>query len=111
MKNLKVRLIHQHIKELNEACLSHKVDKLYVFGSILTEKFNEASDMDFVVSISSDDPIEYAENYFELKFELERIFGRKIDLLEQKAIKNRVFENLLNEQKMLVYARGSQSMA
>ncbi|MBL7782900.1 MAG: nucleotidyltransferase domain-containing protein [Saprospiraceae bacterium] len=106
-----MNLINQHIKELNAACSSYNVDKLYVFGSILSEKFNEASDMDFVVSILSEDPIEYAENYFELKFQLEKIFNRKIDLLEQKAIRNSVFENLLNQQKTLVYARGNQRMA
>ncbi len=49
--------------------------------------------------------------YFELKFELERIFKRKIDLLEQKALRNKTFENLVNKQKLLVYARRNQSVA
>lgn len=87
------------------------VDELYAFGSILTEKFNSQSDIDFIVSIQSEDPIEYAENYFDLKFELENIFKRKIDLLEQKAIRNKTFENLINQKKMLVYARRNQGMA
>lgn len=87
------------------------VDELYAFGSILTEKFNAQSDIDFIVSIQSEDPIEYAENYFDLKFELENIFKRKIDLLEQKAIRNNTFENLVNQKKMLVYARRNQSVA
>ena len=32
---------------------------------------------------------DYADNYFDLKFSLEDIFGREVDLLEDKAIRNR----------------------
>lgn len=87
------------------------VNELYAFGSILTEKFNSQSDIDFIVSIQSNDPIEYAENYFVLKFELENIFKRKIDLLEQKAIRNKTFENLVNQKKVLIYAIRNPGMA
>lgn len=106
-----MELINKHREALNEACVAFNVDELYAFGSVLTDKFTNQSDIDFVVSILSDDPIEYAENYFELKFALEKIFDRKIDLLEQKAIRNKVFGDLLNQHKMLVYARGNQGMA
>ncbi len=106
-----MKQINKYRKELEKACLTFNVDELYAFGSILTDKFNSDSDIDFIVSILSNDPIEYAENYFELKFELERIFQRKIDLLEQKAIRNKTFENLVNQQKRLVYARRNQGMA
>lgn len=100
-----MNLIDQHKAELDEACMNYKVEELYVFGSILTEAFDLDSDIDFVVSIDSDDPLEYGENYFELKFELERIFQRKIDLLEQKALSNKLFMNLIDQKKRLVYAR------
>lgn len=106
-----MELINKHQKELNQACASLKVDKLFAFGSILTEDFGPNSDIDFIVTIASDDPIEYAENYFELKFKLEKIFNRTIDLLEEKAIRNKTFENLINQKKVLVYAKRSQSMA
>jgi len=106
-----MELIHQYQEQLEKACLTFKVDELYVFGSILTDHFRPNSDIDLIVSILSEDPIEYAENYFNLKFELERIFNRPIDLLEKKAIKNKMFENLINQQKKLVYARKHQSVA
>lgn len=110
-KSVGMELIKKYQKELNKACSTFMVDELYAFGSILTDKFNAQSDIDFIVSIQSEDPIEYAENYFDLKFELENIFKRKIDLLEQKAIRNKTFENLVNQKKMLVYARRSQGVA
>ncbi len=104
-------LILQHQKELTQACTLYKVNELYAFGSILTDKFAPESDIDFIVSILSEDPIEYAENYFELKFELETIFKRKIDLLEQKAIRNKALESIINQHKRLVYARRNQGLA
>jgi predicted nucleotidyltransferase len=106
-----MELINQHIKALEKACSTFKVDELYAFGSIVTENFTPESDMDFIVSITSNDPLEYAENYFALKFEMERIFNRKIDLLEQKAIRNKAFENIIYKQRRLVYARRSQGVA
>ncbi len=106
-----MELINKHKIELEKACLKFNINELYVFGSILTEKFNDKSDIDFIVSISSSDPIEYAENYFEFKFELERIFQKKIDLLEQKAIKNKTFEKIVNQQKVLLYARRNKGLA
>lgn len=102
-KTIKMELLDKYRKELDKACSAFKVDELYAFGSVLTDKFNSDSDIDFIVSIVANDPIEYAENYFELKFELERIFKRKVDLLEQKAIRNKTFENLVNKKKILVY--------
>ena len=98
-------LLNKHKYELENACSRFSINELYVFGSILTDKFNDNSDIDFIVSISSNNPLDYAENYFEFKFELERIFHRKIDLLEQKAIHNKTFENIINKQKVLLYAR------
>ncbi len=106
-----MELIEKYQNELNKACSTFKVDELYVFGSILTEAFNAQSDIDFIVSIQSEDPIEYAENYFDLKFELEKIFKRKVDLLEQKAIRNKTLEQMLNQNKRLVYVCRNQGVA
>ncbi|WP_425420204.1 nucleotidyltransferase family protein [Phaeodactylibacter xiamenensis] len=106
-----IELIRKQSEVLEEVCSLFEVDELSVFGSILTSKFNPESDIDFVVSISSTDPIEYAENYFNLKFELEKIFERKIDLLEERSIRNKVFKDLVNKQKAIVYARGNKGMA
>lgn len=106
-----IELIRQQSAVLKKLCSSFEVDELSVFGSVLTSKFNPESDIDFIVSISSTDPIEYAENYFNLKFELEKVFNRKIDLLEERSIRNKTFKDLVNKQKAIVYARGNKGMA
>ncbi len=87
-------------------CIQNKVKALYVFGSVLTERFNEKSDIDLIVDIDSDDPFEYADNYFNLKFALEDLIKRPIDLLENKAIKNPYIKQNIDQSKSLIYAKG-----
>ena len=88
---------------INELCEIHKVRNLYAFGSILTSKFNKESDIDLIVDFLPQDVLEYADNYYELKFALEEILKREIDLLEEKAIKNPYFKQVVNENKQLIY--------
>ena len=78
---------------------------LYSFGSVNTSKFNKDSDVDMVVDFTIEDPIEYSENYFDLKFELEKILNRQIDLLESKAIRNPFLKESIDKTKVLVYGQ------
>lgn len=81
----------------------NKVKTLFAFGSVLTEGFNSKSDIDLIVEIDEPDPLSYSENYFNLKFQLEKLFNRNIDLLEQKALKNKYLMEEINQTKVLVY--------
>ena len=104
-------LLEQHREELISACAAAQVDALYAFGSILTDHFSATSDLDFIVSIAEKDPLVYTELYFQLKLDLERIFQREIDLLEEKAIRNPLFREKVDKEKQLIYARGDYSLA
>lgn len=90
-------------KQIDQLCTTHKVDKLYAFGSILTSSFNSSSDIDLIVNFKKIDVSEYADNYFDLKFSLQEIFNRQVDLLEEQAIKNPYFKQVVNQTKELVY--------
>lgn len=100
-----MKQLDNYISSIIELCKTHKVKSLYVFGSVLTDKFNNESDIDLIVDFE-DLPIEdYADNYFDFKFSLEGILNRPIDLLEEKAIKNPYFKQNVNQQKQLVYGQ------
>jgi len=88
-----------------QLCQQNKVKSLYAFGSVLTSRFSKKSDIDFVVEIDSDEPYEYADNYFNLKFALQDILNRKIDLLEEKSIKNKYIRANIEQSKKLIYAK------
>jgi predicted nucleotidyltransferase len=77
---------------------------LYAFGSVLTNRFNNDSDIDMVVDIDSTNPLEYADNYFNLKFALQDLFNRPVDLLENKAIRNDYLRQEIDNSKQLIYA-------
>ena len=44
-----MQLIENNIHKIIDLCKKHKVHKLFVFGSILTNRFNDKSDVDLVV--------------------------------------------------------------
>jgi len=68
--------------------MNHSVDKLYLFGSMLGADFTEKSDVDFLVRFKNIDLLKYADNYFDLKFSLDQLFNRSVDLLEEQSIRN-----------------------
>ena len=89
--------------QIRGLCERHKVKLLFAFGSVLTDKFKIDSDIDLLVDISTSDPIDYAENYFDLKFGLEDLLKRPIDLLEQKGLKNSYLIKSINKNKRILY--------
>jgi len=95
--------LDKYKKEINNLCLQNKVKSLYVFGSVLTDQFSKTSDIDLVVDIDSNDPFDYADNYFNLKFSLQNLFKRPIDLLENKAIKNPYIRENIDRSKTMIY--------
>lgn len=48
-----MNLIENNSQKIFALCKKHKVGKLFVFGSILTDRFNEDSDVDMVVDFDA----------------------------------------------------------
>lgn len=94
-----------HIDQIKQLCDKHRVKSLFAFGSVTTNKFNSNSDVDLLIDIDSNDPMEYTDNYFAVKFQLERILKRQIDLLEQKSLRNPYLKKQINQTKVRVYGR------
>lgn len=92
-----------HIADISTLCATHGVRHLYAFGSALTDKFDSESDIDLLVDFLPLNAIDYADNYYDLKFALESILHRKIDLLEEKALKNPYFLKAIENSKYLIY--------
>jgi predicted nucleotidyltransferase len=96
-------IIEQNKKTINDLCSRHHVKKLYAFGSVVTDKFSNVSDVYMVVDFDKVDLEKYADNYFDLKFALEDLFKKEIDLLEEQAITNPYRRKKIDEQKQLIY--------
>jgi predicted nucleotidyltransferase len=100
-----VKELRDHIEQIKLLCNAYQVKSLFAFGSVVSDKLKPGSDIDLIVDIDSKDPIDYSDNYFALKFQLEDILNRPIDLLEDKAIKNPYFKKQVDQSKVLIYGR------
>jgi predicted nucleotidyltransferase len=98
-----MNILSNHTTQIKSLCETHNVKSLYAFGSVLTQDFNEKSDIDLIVDFFPLDVLEYGDNYYELKFSLENILNRPIDLLEEKALKNPYFKKNIINQRQLIY--------
>jgi len=100
-----MNIIDLNIDKIRDLCYKHKVARLFVFGSVLSDRFKKSSDIDFIVDFREIDVYDYADNYFDLKFSLENILKRNIDLLEDKAIKNPYLRQSIDSSKQLLYGQ------
>jgi predicted nucleotidyltransferase len=97
-------IIKNRISELNEICKSFDVKRLYVFGSLSTDKFDEnKSDIDLIVELDEKDPIEKGEKLIILWDKFEELFGRKVDLLSRTQVRNPYLQKGIDATKQLIY--------
>ncbi|GAB3685386.1 nucleotidyltransferase family protein [Salinisphaera aquimarina] len=91
-------IVDEHAEEL--AALA----RLELFGSAATGEFDpETSDLDFLVEFQNPGPDGKFNDYFGLLDELTALFGRHIDLVSVRAIKNPYFMKSVNETRRPVY--------
>lgn len=100
-----MKLIELNIDKIMELCKRFHVRRLWAFGSILTNRFNDDSDVDLCVDFDwKRIPImDAADNFFEFQYALEGIFGRRVDLTDDSAVRNPHFREELNEKRRLIY--------
>ena len=96
-------LIERNIDGIKRLCNDHAVAKLSVFGSVLIDRFNDDSDIDFLVSFDNVPIEDYADNYLQLSMALSQLLGREIDLVEDKAIRNPIFRSNVDRTKVQIY--------
>jgi predicted nucleotidyltransferase len=102
-----MELIERNRENISNLCENHKVKELYLFGSVLSEKFNNSSDIDMLVQFSNVELLDYFDNYMDLKEKFEQLLNRPVDLVENQTIKNPVFRKIVDRDKVLLYERKS----
>ena len=98
---MEAREVFEKIKGLD---LKEKygVKRIGFFGSLVRNKQKETSDIDVLVEFEKG--AKTFDNYMGLKFFLEEVFGRKVDLVISDALKPQIRERVLEE---VMYAEGS----
>ena len=93
-------------------CKSHNVKNLYAFGSSVTDRFDqETSDIDLLIEIENEDPIERGENLMSIWDMFEQFFQRKVDLLTNTSMKNPILRKSIDSTKILIYDGKEQKIS
>ncbi|MFL9830491.1 nucleotidyltransferase domain-containing protein [Flavobacterium sp. ST-87] len=96
-------IVDRNMEDLKKLCAMHNVEKMYLFGSALNSNFNKKSDIDLLVKFKSIELSRYFDNYMDFKNNLEKLFGREVDLVEEQTLRNPILINSINKSKELIY--------
>jgi len=99
-------LVQDNLAALRELAVKHPVERLDLFGSAARDDFDpETGDLDFLVTFEAMLPVDHADSYFGLLEDLQRLFGKRIDLLESEPIENPYLrESIVRSRKVLYEA-------
>ncbi len=91
--------------QIGELCRRQGIGKLALFGSVLTDRFSESSDIDILVEFRPGTKVGFFR-LADIEAELSRLFGkRKIDLRTPMDL-SRYFREQVVRDALVVYAEG-----
>ncbi len=90
---------------VTQVCARRGVRQLHLFGSAVNNgAFDpQTSDLDFLVEFVELTPTEHADAFFGLMEDLEELFGRVVDLVEERAIRNPYFRQAITKNQVHLY--------
>jgi len=97
-------LIERHREAIAALAAKRHVRRLALFGSAVAGPFDSAhSDVDMLVEFEPLAPSERADAFFGLMEDLERLFDRPVDLVEQAAIRNPYLRRSVEASQVVIY--------
>ena len=100
-----IPLVESRLAEIADLCRQFDVRRLEIFGSGTRSDFRAGeSDLDFLVEFAEPLRPGYFDRFFGFKEALEEMFGVSVDLVVERAIRNRYFLESVNEDRSLLYA-------
>ncbi|MDD5298697.1 MAG: nucleotidyltransferase domain-containing protein [Rhodocyclaceae bacterium] len=93
-------LIERQQESVAALCRRHQVRRLDLFGSATGEGFEPGrSDVDFLVEFAPIPTGQYADAFFGLREDLERLFGLHVDLITRGSVRNPYFLAAIEAQR------------
>ena len=100
MSQVKISIPEERIRDF---CLRWKIAELAVFGSALREDFHPDSDVDVLVTFAKE--AEWSlYDWADMIAELREIFGRDIDLLSSRSLRNPFRRHEILKNRVTLYA-------
>ena len=100
-----IREVEEQAKTIEALCQRFHVHRLELFGSAASGGFNpQSSDLDFLVEFQDLRPGAYADAYYGLLEESQRIFRRNVDLVVARSVGNPYLLESIRRSRALLYA-------
>ncbi|MEW6266023.1 MAG: nucleotidyltransferase domain-containing protein [Thermodesulfobacteriota bacterium] len=94
--------IEEHLQDIEKICRELRVKRLDLVGSASRDDFQpEKSDIDVLIEFDGLDRL--FDRYFELKTRLEKQLGRRVDVIQESAVKNPYVRMGLNRRRVQIY--------
>lgn len=97
-------IIKKNQSQIAAICEKYRVVKIELFGSAIRDDFDpNQSDLDFLVEFQPMPPVEYANSFFGLRWALQDLFQKSIDLVEANSITNPYFREAIELNRVVLY--------
>lgn len=107
-----VPAVESRREAIAELCRRFGVRRLDLFGSAARGAFREdTSDLDFVAEFTDTTTPGYADRYLGMAEALEALFGRRVDLVTERSIRNPYFRQTVEASRQRVYDDRDQEVA
>ncbi|MDW3651517.1 MAG: nucleotidyltransferase domain-containing protein [Bacteroidia bacterium] len=110
-----INIIKKNISTIQKLCKKHRIAKLWLFGSAVSEAdFQSDSDIDFLFLFDDGGKFQkdfpYVDALLEMKKALNQLLKTKIDLIEYGDFSNPYFKEAVKTQKLLLYDKKSEEV-
>ena len=98
-------VVEENRDKLVQACRTFGVERLELFGSAARNDFDpQRSDFDFIVRFRDPDTAGYADRYLAFAETLEKIMGRRVDVITERSLRNPLLLREIQNDRIALYA-------
>jgi len=107
-----IEITPEQMEKVVELCAQYDVVKLELFGSAATDAFDpERSDLDLIGTFADAEERGYARRYLHFAEAMEKLFGRRVDLLTDWPIRNPFLQREVDQTRRTIFERPGGQVA
>jgi len=95
--------VHLPLDRIADFCRRWKITEFSLFGSVLRDDFRPDSDIDVLVSLAPDATWS-SFDWVEMRDELAALFGRRVDLVSKRGLRNPFRRHAILTSREIIYA-------
>jgi hypothetical protein len=100
-----IPLVEEHIDEIIELCRDYRIRRLSLFGSTAKGAWNvDTSDIDVLIDLDYSPGV--GSRFMKFASSLERLLGRRVDIVTERSITSVSFRNELGSTAVRLYEAG-----